>query len=378
MRIVVAMDKFRGSLNARLACSSVAGALRAAIPSAEVLEFPMADGGEGTLEALSPRFPNIKHLTVSGPLGNEVSASIAYGDGVAIIESSQACGLLLVPPDLRNPATAMSHGVGQLISEASKLGSRQVLVGVGGTASCDGGAGLAEELGVRFLDRKGSFVKPMGGTLSLIRHIEPPTEPILPKDTNVHALCDASSSLYGSQGSAFLYAPHKGADGDQVKRLDAGLRHLATVAATSGFPNRPNFEGSGSGGGIPFGIMTFLGGTASSGAEFVSRDLGLAAVVSEADVVITGEGSFDCETLNGKAPHVVWKVANSFGVPTIVLAGQSSVPLERVRKEGVIAIHALQKLEPDTQVCIRDAQSLLTRLAGESLRETLESVPGFK
>jgi len=322
MRILCAPDKFKGTVSATEAAEAMARGVREAGHEVDAIEMPVADGGEGTLEALLRLGGTKWNAEVLGPGGDPIDAEFGLTrDCVGVVELASASGLSLLPPERRDPTRTTSFGTGQLIAAAHRAGGTRIIIGVGGSATCDGGAGLAQALGVRFFDRRGDLiVEPMaGGKLPEIARIEPASRP-----PEIEVACDVLNPLCGPDGAAAVYGPQKGASPDQVHLLDDGLHHLAQLVGAN--PDTPGF---GAAGGAAFGLAAFCGATISRGIDVVLRSINFHEVCHDADLVITGEGRLDAQSLQGKACFGVAQAAKQMGVETIAIVGSFGPGVER-------------------------------------------------
>ena len=329
MRILLAPDSFKGCLSAREVCDALADGIRAACPSAEILAVPMADGGEGTVQSLvDATGGEIVVETVEGPLGEPVQAAFGLlGDGESgVIEMAMASGLPLVPPEKRNPLLTTTFGTGQLISAALNRGRRKLLVGIGGSATNDGGAGMAQALGARFLDPDGRVIERVGGgRLADIDRIDASGLDARLKEVEVRVACDVDNPLCGPTGAAAVYGPQKGATPEMVATLDAGLRHYADRLRADLGMDVADTPGSGAAGGLGAGLMAFCGAQLQRGVEIVIEAVGLRDKMRGADLVITGEGRIDFQTAFGKTPSGVAAVARECGVPVVAVGGSIEI-----------------------------------------------------
>lgn len=325
VRFLVAPDSFKGSLSAEAAAGHLAGGIRMRLPDAEVEVLPLADGGEGTIEALRwTRGGRLVRIEVQGPLGTPVLAPyLRMEDGTAAIEMASAAGLGLVPAGLRDPMRATTYGVGELIAHAVEAGARKLLVGTGGSATVDGGTGALNALGVRFLDETGVPLPAGGGALGTLAHAE--VSPRLTtsfRDVRVQVLCDVDNPLLGEAGAARTYGPQKGASEEAVERLEAGLAAFARVARTVTGVDPSAVPGAGSAGGLAGGLGAFLRAELVLGAPRIMEIAGFAAALGRADVVVTGEGKVDGQTARGKVVAAVAAACGKAGKPCIVAAGR--------------------------------------------------------
>lgn len=329
------MDSFKGSLT-----SMEAGrAVKAAIGSkAEVKISPLADGGEGTVDALTAGMHGQRvTVTVTGPLGEPVAAT--YGilpKGVAVIEMAAAAGLPLVPPEKRNPMFTTTFGVGQLIEDAIRRGCRSFLVGIGGSATNDGGTGMLSALGFRFLDERGDPI-PMGAAgLKVLASVE--REQALPAlaECTFRVACDVKNPLCGEQGCSAVFAPQKGAAPEDIPRMDQWLRRYADLTGPE-----PDIPGAGAAGGLGYGFCSYLNATLEPGVEIILAQTGMEQAVREADLVITGEGKLDGQTAMGKAPMGVAALGKKYAKPVIAFCGSIGEGAEGCKAQGITEYYAI-------------------------------------
>lgn len=322
MKIVIAPDKFAGTLTAAQAADAMASGWRAARPDDEVVTVPMADGGEGTLDVVLAAVPDATRLTVEVADAKAVATQadwLRLPDGRALVEAAQACGLARVPPGERRPRQATSYGVGQLLAAAVAEGAREVIVGLGGSATVDGGAGMAMALGHRLLRGDGNGVKIGAEYLRGLHHIEPVDPPPVP----VVAAVDVTSPLLGPDGAAAVFGPQKGAEPDDVPVLEQALARLARVVERDldGGPWR-DLPGAGAAGGLGFALAAFCRARLIGGSEAVAELTGLEAALQGADVVLTGEGSLDAQTSRGKVPAYLAERARAHAASVMAVAGR--------------------------------------------------------
>lgn len=323
MRVVIAPDKFKGSLSAPQVVEAVARGVRAADPSTEIVGVPMADGGEGLVDALAAAGGGvIRQARVTGPLGEPVEARFAlFEDGTAAAEMASAAGLVLVPKDRRDPGKTTTRGVGELLRAIVAAGARRIILGIGGSATNDGGAGMAQALGYRLLDADGRDVEPGGFGLEALDRIEPADGPNALRGVQVSVACDVTNPLCGPTGASAVYGPQKGATPEMVGRLDRALRRLADVIARDLYAEIADVPGAGAAGGLGGGLMAFAGGRLKPGIDLVIHAVKLRGKLDGADLCITGEGSLDAQSAYGKTAVGVARLARSLGVPTFALVG---------------------------------------------------------
>ena len=320
MRIVIAPDKFKGSLTAAQAAEAIRRGFAAAQPGAEIRLLTIADGGEGTAESICNALGGTWiSRQVRGPLGDLVSARYAWiGEGVAVIEMSEASGLWRVPPERRDPLHASTFGTGELMADAMRRGAKKILLGLGGSATNDGGLGMAAALGFLFLTGDGKPLEPVPASLPQLVRIEPPENLALPE---IVALCDVQNPLLGKRGATYTYGPQKGADEPALSMLEAGLKHFADQVAKDLGCDFRETPGAGAAGGIAFGLLSFCGAKIRPGFEMIAEILELEKAIAASDLVITGEGRLDTQTLEGKGPAGVAALARKHGKRVIAFAG---------------------------------------------------------
>ncbi len=366
-RVLVSPDKFKGSLSASEAAAAMRLGVLDVLPGAVVESVPVADGGEGTVDAFVTAGALAREVTVSGPLGDPVRARFAVRGEVAVVEAAQACGLGLI--EHPGPGTALAAdtlGVAQLVLDAVSAGAVQVVVGLGGSASTDGGSGLARGLGVKLLDAGGELLAPGGGSLAQLDHID--TSGRVPlRGVRVAAACDVQAPLVGEHGAARTYAAQKGAGPDEITLLEKGLCRWAELVERDIGRPIADIPGGGAAGGLAAGAVAFLGAEIVSGVDIVLDLLGFAQAVAGADLVITGEGSFDAQSLDGKAPIGVARVARRAGVPVWVIAGRAAVEQRDLDAAGLAGALALTDIA-DAAEAMRDAGLLLRRRTADAVR----------
>ncbi|MFH0910936.1 MAG: glycerate kinase [Planctomycetota bacterium] len=340
MKIVLAPNALKGSLSAIKAAAAMEKGCRAACAEAEIRAIPVSDGGDGLVEVLLKALGgDRRNERVTGPLGGEVAAEYALlPDGrTAVLEMASASGLALVPEDKRDPAVTTTRGTGELIRTALDHGARIFLLGIGGSATNDGGAGMAAVLGARFLNRHGQAFLPVGCTLREIEKLDLSGLDPRIRESDIRVACDVENPLLGPTGATRVYAPQKGASVEGVEALEAGLAHLADrIESDLGIRVRP-LPGGGAAGGLGAGLVAFLGAKLTRGADTVLALVGLSEHLEGADLAITAEGRLDSQTAFGKAPAAVAALARRQGVPCIVLAGSVACEAAALREAGFVA-----------------------------------------
>lgn len=323
-KVAIAPDSFKGSMTAMEAATCIETGLKKSLTGISCRKIPMADGGEGTVQAIvDATGGKFVKRTVTDALGRKVKATFGLsGDGrTAVMEMAEASGLALLKPRERNPLKTSTYGTGEMIKHALKFGVRKILIGIGGSATNDGGTGMASALGIRFLDARGKTVTPDGGRLDKIVSIDiSGIDPRL-KGVEIEVACDVDNPLTGRNGAAQVYGPQKGATPEMVKQLDAGLRSLAAVIKKDLGLSILKVPGSGAAGGLGGGLMAFLGGRLRPGVDIVIDSVKLAKRIKGCDLVITGEGRMDHQTAFGKTPAGVARVAKEQNLPVIAICG---------------------------------------------------------
>jgi len=371
MRIVLAPDKFKGSLPAAQVAAAIAAGLRAELPAAELVTIPVADGGDGTVDAaVAAGFDRVP-VTVDGPTGEPVRASYARRGEVAVVELATACGLMRLPGGRRAPLTASSFGAGQALAAALAAGARRIIFGVGGSASTDGGTGLLQALGARVLDTQGEPLARGGGALRDVAELDlAGLHPALRPGTVVLAT-DVANPLTGPDGAAEVYAPQKGATPAQVSELASGLRRWAAVVAEATGSDWSQAPGAGAAGGVGFAALAVLDAEPRPGIGVVLDLVGFDAVLDGTALVITGEGSLDIQTLAGKAPMGVAQAAARRGIPVVAVAGRSTLTVGELARAGITTAYTLSDLEPDPVRSSAEAAALLRRVGRAVARDRL-------
>jgi len=327
MKIVIAPDSFKESLSASEVANAIEAGFIGVFPNAEVLKLPVADGGEGTTEALISATQGRYFSTqVMGPMGEVVNASwgMLGNSKTAVIEVANACGLSLVPLENRNPMIATSYGVGELILAAVNEGANHIIVGLGGSACNDGGAGVLQALGVRLLDISGNQINRGGSSLSSLSSIDSSAIDSRLQDISFEIACDVDNPLLGSKGASVIFAPQKGADSEMIAQLDANLTHYSDILTSTIKKDVSEVPGSGAAGGIASAFLAFLNAELKSGISIVLEAMDFEHHIEGADLVITGEGRFDSQSIRGKAPIGVAKCAKRNRCLVFVIAGSVS------------------------------------------------------
>ncbi|PZC49072.1 MAG: glycerate kinase [Chloroflexi bacterium] len=371
VRIVVAPQAFKGSLSAREACRAIREGVLRVLPEAEVVLMPMADGGDGTLEALvEATGGSYRETAVLGPLGDEVLALWGVtGDGEsAVIEMARASGLVLVPQDSLDPRRASTYGTGQLIRAGLDAGCRRMIIGIGGSATNDGGAGMATALGARYLDAEGKVLPEGGAALARLVRIDLTGLDRWVGSCEFLVACDVTNPLTGPEGASAVYGPQKGATPEVVQFLDAALSRYGEVLAATVGRDVSNVPGAGAAGGLGAGLMAFLDARLQPGVDLIANAVGLDAALVSADLVITGEGRLDGQTVYNKVPVGVARRAKAKGLPVIALAGTVGEGHEQTLSMGIDAVETLTDGSIPLEEAIANAYALLADAAERAMR----------
>lgn len=344
MKIVISIDSLKGSLTSIEAANEIKKGILSVDNKSDVVIMPLADGGEGTVEALVQGMNGEeKVISVTGPINEKVNATygILKETNTAIIEMAQASGLPLVPAELRNPLNTTTYGVGEIIKEAIEKGCRNFIVGIGGSATNDCGIGMLQALGFEFYDENDNLVGLGGKVLNQIKRIKRDNKLKELDECNFKIACDVNNPLYGENGAAYIYGPQKGATEEIVKELDKGLKNFAEVVKKDLGKDIAHIEGAGAAGGLGFGFLGFLNSKLESGIKIILDEIKLEEVVKDADIVITGEGRLDNQTAMGKAPIGVAKLAKKHGAKVIAIAGCTTPDAVKCNEEGIDAYFSI-------------------------------------
>ena len=372
-RVLIAADKFKGSLTAVQVAERVTTGLRRIVPGLTVESLPVADGGDGTVDAAVAAGFERHEVQVAGPLGHEVTAAFALRGDTAVVEMAEASGLQRLPAGVFAPLTASTYGSGELLRAALDAGARTIVFGVGGSATTDGGAGMLSALGARFLDAEGEPVPPGGGGLAELASAD--LSDLDPRFASVELVLasDVDNPLIGPKGAPAVYGPQKGASPDDVEALDAALAHYAKVLEDSVGAKAAEYAvapGAGAAGGIGYGAL-LLGARFRPGIEVILDVLGFAAALENADLVITGEGSLDEQTLHGKAPAGVATAARAAGKEVVAVCGRLGLQPQALGQAGFRRAYPLTGVEPDIAKCITEAGPILEKVAEQIARDFL-------
>jgi glycerate kinase len=371
MKFVLAPDSFKESMSATQAVDAMRQGVLSAVPHAECVGVPMADGGEGTVDAVvdaldGQRIP----VKVEDPLGRSTTATYGYipRRRLAVIETAAAAGLELVAPQERDSLCASSFGVGQLIAAALDRGATDLLIGLGGSATNDGGAGMLTALGASFADADGNPLPPGGAALEQLDRIDVTRlDPRLPH-VRVRLACDVSAPLLGPDGASSTFGPQKGASPADVRRLESALSRLVAVTSATMHQAKPDRAGAGAAGGLGFALFEYLRAQARPGVEVIANTVGLGRCIADADWVFTGEGSVDAQTVLGKTPYGVAQIARRYDTPTVIFAGRVCPDAEILLQHGVRELIAITPDGTSRERALRDGPAALRRATADTCR----------
>ncbi|WP_461613418.1 glycerate kinase family protein [Clostridium sp. Marseille-QA1073] len=369
LKFVLAPDSFKESMNSKEACDAMERGIKKIIDDVECIKIPMADGGEGTLEALvEATNGEIYDVEVMSPLMEKITAQfgILGNSNTAIIEMASASGIMLVPKEKRNPLITTTYGTGQLIKAALDKGVNHLIIGIGGSATNDGGAGMITALGAKLLDDNGRELDVGGGELYKLHKIDISNLDSRIKDLTVEVACDVKNPLIGPEGASQIFGPQKGATKEMVEILDRSLEHYAKKIKEQLEVDISTTPGAGAAGGLGGGLLAFLNGELRSGIDLVIHHTGLEEKIKNSNYVITGEGSVDGQTIFGKTPVGVSKIAKKYNVPAIVVAGRIGNDIAPIYDEGVVSIFSILQEVTTLEKALEDGK--------ENLEKTLENI----
>ena len=373
MRILLAPDSFKGSATALEVCQAMREGIQEVERDAEVILSPMADGGEGTVENLAAAYDGkLIDICVTGPAGKQVNAEYAIlPSGVCIIEMAQAAGFTLLSEDERNPLRTTTYGVGQIIRDALGRGCRKFIIGLGGSATNDGGCGMAAALGYEFLDANGQEISFGGGSLSDLHEIKKENVDPRIKDVDFRVACDVRNPLCGINGASHVFGPQKGATEENVIVLDRNLSHLAEIIKRDLHKDVKDIPGAGAAGGLGAGTVAFLNARLQEGVKIISELLEVEEKIKNSDIVFTGEGKCDSQTLSGKAPFGIITLANRFDKPSVIIAGDVDPEMKNGCIEGVREIVGIKTEDMTLEYAKEHVLQLITDAAKASYTKFL-------
>ena len=380
MHVLVCADSFKEALSSQEVCQAIAAGVTMAVPGTDVSLFPLADGGEGLTAVLQDHLgAQVIEAQVSDPLGRPVQASYLWmeAEQTAFVEMAQAAGLALLPIEARDPLHTSTYGVGELIAHALERGARKILLGLGGSATTDAGLGMAAALGLIFLDQQGKALPPCGASLSHVAAVDTKNRHPNLQDCQFIGLCDVDNPLYGSEGAAVVFGPQKGANEDAVALLDQGLRHIAPVleavhavlySARINHTPLAQIPGAGAAGGLGAGVLAFLNGVLLPGIDAIMDLTGLEKHLPTADLVLTGEGRLDRQTLQGKLIRGITRKASLYHKPVIALCGAVELDLPEIENLGLSAAFAIGRRPQTLSGAMSQTAENLTHTASQVMK----------
>ncbi len=370
MKIVIAPDSFKGSCTSIEAAIYIKKGVMKVFPDADITTISVADGGEGTVETILQSIQGeMIYEDVTGPLGDTITASYAIlKNSTAVIEMASASGIVLVPEDKKDVLNATTRGTGELIKSAMDRGCKKIIIGIGGSATNDGGVGMAQALGYSFIDKDGNELNPGGGNLADLDKITTNKIDKRLQQTQIIVACDVTNPLYGLNGAAYIYSPQKGATLEMVKLLDKGLRHLNEIAVKQLGLNMADIPGAGAAGGLGFGLLTFCKARLESGIDIVLDIIDFKGHLTDCDLIITGEGNIDGQSINGKVPVGIAKIAKENNIPLIVLAGGIGNSIDELYNLGIDSIMPSVNSVMDLPEAINRTEELLIQAAERSMK----------
>ncbi len=371
MKVIIAPDSYKGSMTSIEAADSVERGIRKVFNDAQIIKLPIADGGEGTVQALVECTKG-KIITskVMDPLNREIEAAFGIlGDNkTAVVEVAAASGITLLKPEERNPMRASTYGTGQLIKQALDMNCKSFILGIGGSATNDGGAGMAVALGAKLLDKKGAEIGFGGGCLGNLHNIDISGLDKRISKCEIVVACDVDNPLCGINGAANIYARQKGADDEMIKLLDSNLEHYAAVIKEQLGSDIMHIPGAGAAGGLGGGLVAFLNGSLRRGIDIILNTIGFEEQLRDSDIVITGEGMTDSQTLFGKAPFGVAKMAQKHGVPVVVISGSVGEGVEKLYDCGIYSIFSIIDRPMNINEAMKNGSELLEKAAERIFR----------
>ncbi len=380
MRIIAAPNAFKGSLSAVDAAKAMKTGILAAAPACAVICVPVADGGDGLTEVMAQALSGrLVEVSVRGPRMEQLSSRFCFAEKreLAVIEMARASGLALLPKDKQDPTKTSTYGTGQLISAALDKGVKRIVVGLGGSATCDGGIGMASALGYKFLDKSGKELEPIGSSLQRIYSMDCSEIDKRLKTVAIEGMCDVTNPLTGPGGASYVYSPQKGATAEQVKSLDEGLENLAGVILKEMGVDLRRMPGAGAAGGLGGGLHAFLGAELGKGVDLVIDMVKLKEKIRGADLVLTAEGKIDYQTKYDKAPAGVARAAKEAGIPCIAICGGVGEGLEELYDIGLNAVFSLCRGPQNLESAMQDSFHLLTQATEQVIRTFLAGRQGM-
>ncbi len=372
MKILVSPDKFKGSLSAAELCEAISLGIKKYDSTIQVVTHPLADGGDGSLDVLEQHLDlETVTTTVNDPLFRPIKASYKKTADSAYIEMAAASGLVLLSPEEQNCMYTTTYGTGELIMDAIKKNVKTIYLSIGGSATCDAGIGMAQALGFSFLDQNREPIKPVGKNLKKIAFVVPPKNSKPLANIRFVTLCDVDNPLYGKQGAAHVFAAQKGANQEEIKILDQGLVHFANLAKQQLNNDIATIPGAGAAGGLGGGSIAFLNASLQSGIKTMLEITRFSEVIEKTDLIFTGEGKIDQQTLNGKVIHGVSKLAKAKNIPVYVISGASDLSKSEVQSLGIEHLKTVLSVSANEEEAFTNTKNIVTQLAFEMIRDRL-------
>ena len=372
MKILIAPDKFKGSLTAEEVTEAIAEGIRSVDPEIESIKFPLADGGDGTASILTNHFRGeFIHINVNNPLFEIIETVYGYAESIktAFIEMSSASGLRLIPKEKQNPLYTTTLGTGEMIRDAINRGAKRILLGIGGSATNDAGTGMAVALGYKFLSRKGDELKPVGENLEAIHSIDDSNLLFNPSEFDIQVACDVDNPLYGKKGAAYIYSPQKGATPDTVKKLDKGLRNFARIIKEKYGTEISYLPGAGAAGGLGAGAVVFLNARLRPGIELVMDITEFEKQLESIDLIITGEGKIDEQTFRGKVINGVTKLAGKYNIPLLAVCGELMLNQKKLENHGIKSVQSLVSYLGSVEKAMNNAKKGITEITKTLIKD---------
>lgn len=375
MKIIVSPDSFKGSLSAIEVANSMKEAILSVDPSIEVVQMPVADGGEGTIDAITSCVSAVvQEVEVSGPMGEKAVACYAILENgrTAVIEMAQASGLPMVPVEQRNPYSATTYGTGQLMKDALDKGCRKMIIGIGGSATNDGGAGMLQALGASFRNKNGKELAPGGADLLHLAEIDMTNFDTRIFDTEITVACDVTNPLTGENGASFVYGPQKGATPEMVRTLDQALSHFAKMSAATLGKDVSEYPGTGAAGGLGFALIAYCKAKFEAGIDLVLDVCGFEKELEEADLILTGEGRIDGQSVQGKVLYGIGTRAKEQGVPVVAIGGAVRSDSEALLAHGITAMFSIANGPMTLEYAMEHGYELIAQVTKNAVRIFLQ------
>lgn len=377
MKILISPDKFKGTLTSIEVADAIEQGIRSVNPSAEILKFPLADGGDGTASLLTRHFKGrFIQINVHDPLFNNIEAEYGFAENIktAFIEMSSASGLRLINEKYHNPLLTTTLGTGEMIMDAVRIGAKSIILGIGGSATTDAGIGMACALGYKFLDINGKELNPAGENLQLISSIEDSEKLFKPSEIKVLVACDVDNPLYGKRGAAYVYSPQKGATPEMVEELDKGLKNFARIVMAKYGKDVRHLPGAGAAGGLGAGAVVFLNAILRPGIDLCMEITGFEEQLRGTDLIITGEGKLDRQTFHGKVIDGVTRLAGKYKIPVLAVCGDIKSDRRELKKHYILRSTSLVSHFGSVDYAIKNARTGITEISKNIFEDYLRTI----